>query len=67
MFCVCGMLLDRKFNKRYDGSCAGYCNKRCKERHESEHKTRKRKKYGIAGSAYDSYHSGDVFKWGKKK
>lgn len=65
-FCKCGLPLDRKINKRYDMNYPDHCNKHCFERYERLKSPKNRKKYGIAGTAYDFYHKDDVLKkWGK--
>lgn len=66
-YCKCGLPLNKRYNKRFDNTTEGYCNKECQDRIErSKKRTKNRKKYGVAGSKYDYYHSGDIFKWDVK-
>ncbi len=64
MFCPCGRVLVTSLNARYDHKVEGYCNQDCKNAQDQKKARgpKQRKKYGVAGSAYDFYKLGDIFK-----
>lgn len=50
-FCPCGALLNKEYNKRYNGKIEGFCNEKCVKRY-GPHSPKNVKKYGLGGRIY---------------
>jgi hypothetical protein len=47
----CGYALDKRYNKKYDGTFKEFCNKKCADKFQRR-APKNQKKYGLTGSLY---------------